>query len=609
MKISRSTLIIPFLLLVVATTYLPVLDCGFVWDDQFTIIDNDKIKDFSRIGQVLLTHDTAPYFMTGYYRPVTALSFMADYMLWGLQPKGFHLTSLVLHLIATGLLYYLALEILKDQWAAAFAAALFALHPTRVEAVVFISTRNVLLCAVFMLGAMLAHLRGWRVTSFVLYALALFSKEFAVLLPVLLFLYAMLVDRKTAKDSALGIWPFATLVVFYLIARRLAIQYGGELLQEGLLTWLLLLPKVLTTYLRISLAPYPLGWIYRFEAAVDMWFIACIIFLALVAALAYALRRHKLFLWCVAWFFLSLIPVSGLFAIGSSHASERHLYIPAIGFSLAASKYLSTFRYRNHLAFVLLATLAIMTTLRVPIAKDNESLFSYMIKTTPQANTGYINLGAVRLQQGKLDEAETLYAMALERKPLARASVIATTTLLMGRGEFAAAAQVAKRGADALYSDQRIQVIQLLAYRAAALNSNDNSYDKQAREIDAMLRTKLLQPNLKRVKSFALTECIRILENAPERAAALLYAAGSDADFADGLLDGGVLWTQHNRYDLASLWFQRVVELAPKRLDARYNLALSYHLSGDADATKREIQKYLSMGGMPNEATKEMLEQ
>lgn len=138
--------------------YLNALRGGFVWDDMVLIVDNEGIRkwgcfweDFTR--DFFDTTDDIIDFKYGYYRPIISLSYMADYVLWGLNPWGFHLSNIIFHTIC-GILVYLIFNLLFDNRYTSLAASLlFVCHPIHTESVTWISGRTDVVAAIFFLSA------------------------------------------------------------------------------------------------------------------------------------------------------------------------------------------------------------------------------------------------------------------------------------------------------------------------------------------------------------------------------------------------------------------------------------------------------------------------
>src|SRR5439155_16359800 len=201
---SASWLVPVLIALVTVTAFLPTLHNQFVsWDDDKNFLENPDYRGlaWTNLRWMWTTH-------LGHYIPLTWMTFGLDYLLWGMKPLGYHLTSLLLHATNAVTFYFVALRILRlarpgllergqasVALAAGFAALLFALHPLRVESVAWATERRDVLSGLFYLAALLAYLhacerrergRPWYWASVGLFACALLSKSIAVSLPVVL---------------------------------------------------------------------------------------------------------------------------------------------------------------------------------------------------------------------------------------------------------------------------------------------------------------------------------------------------------------------------------------------------------------------------------------
>jgi hypothetical protein len=265
---SHKPLLVLLLAALAALPFLSTLNHGFVWDDH-DLIERGRSR-LENPGETL----TRPFALGGketiYYRPVVAYSFALDHAVWGLNPRGFHLTNLIVYVSSTILLFLLIAEYLPLS-AACVAAASFALHPVHVESVAFISGRRDLLSGFFLLGSIWLLKTGSdqpvarRYTHFaaaaLLYLLALLSKESAAFLP-LLALFVLWLKRadRGARLIAFraGVPVFAALAI-YLPARIHAFR-GVEISSVShfpfdLYPWFLLQAARLL-FLPIGILPY-----------------------------------------------------------------------------------------------------------------------------------------------------------------------------------------------------------------------------------------------------------------------------------------------------------------------------------------------------------------
>jgi len=141
------------IVLLTMTAYLPALRCGFVWDDDAYVTENQALRSMSGLGRIFFEPKATPQ-----YYPLTFTSFWAEYHVWRLRPFGYHLVNVLLHALNAVLLWWVlrALKVPGSWWA----AAIFALHPVAVESTAWIAERkNVLSCLFF-------YSPYWRISSF-----------------------------------------------------------------------------------------------------------------------------------------------------------------------------------------------------------------------------------------------------------------------------------------------------------------------------------------------------------------------------------------------------------------------------------------------------------
>jgi len=200
--------IVPLLIaLLTLTAFIPSLENDFVgWDDQETLLENHEYRGlgWSQLRWMFTT------FHMGHYQPLSWVTFAIDYLLWGMDPLGYHLTSLLFHTANAVLFYHLCVRLLSLalsgttvqegyslRLSAAFAALFFAIHPLRVESVAWATERRDVLSAFFLLLTLLWYLRAnmaqssrsrlkWLSGALVVFGLSLLSKAVGMTLPVIL---------------------------------------------------------------------------------------------------------------------------------------------------------------------------------------------------------------------------------------------------------------------------------------------------------------------------------------------------------------------------------------------------------------------------------------
>jgi len=364
--------------LLVAALYLPSLFNGFVWDDYFVVVTNDFVHSWANIP-LLFTRQylTQPGDMSlaGMkligsgelsYRPVVTLSYFLDWAIWKENPFGYHLHNFLLHLFNTLLVYILLSILTRCRWGAFGGALLFAWHPVHTETVCAIGNREDVQFFFFTMAALLCYIaEGYvsgqkkpilRICSLGCFFLALFAKEMALTLPVILWVYDSFYrwDQRWPGYRAIfngryaGYW---LIVVFYIFIRFFVITQSlgprDLWLGNNIYTHALILIKIIGHYLFWLILPF--GWHHIipednsfaaysfFEGPVLVSFIAII---GLVIVALFSRRRNPGLSFSIAWFFITLAPVMNFFPL-RTFAALRYLYLPSVALSLAVGLALS----------------------------------------------------------------------------------------------------------------------------------------------------------------------------------------------------------------------------------------------------------------------------
>jgi protein O-mannosyl-transferase len=372
------------------------------------------------------------------WHPLTTLSHMLDCQLWGVRAGGHHFTNVVLHTIAVVLLFLVLKQMTSAIWQSAFVAALFAIHPLRVESVAWISERKDVLSAVFFmltLGAYARYARspslGRYLTMSILFALGLLSKSMLVTIPfVLLLLDYWPLERFAGRSSTkrlilekiplLALSAAAGFVTLWM--QQSSVARSEELpliwrVANGLVTY--------GTYLRQMIWPVGLAVFYPHPGdQLPVWEIglATVLF-GIVSAGAVALRQRWPYLvtgWF--WYVLMLLPVIGLVQVGSQAHADRYTNLPQIGLYLllawaitdALDSWLATGRIRRGglqsrilavAASVAIIALAWRAHIQVSYWRNGESLWGHALAVTSGNFMAHDGLGQQLANRGRLDEA------------------------------------------------------------------------------------------------------------------------------------------------------------------------------------------------------------
>lgn len=414
-----SYLPLAVVLLLAALLWAPSLLGDFVYDDHYLIVDNPVVRSSDQVVAAF-TRDyygqRDPQRGLGYYRPITLLSHWLDWSIWKAAPFGHHLSSLLLHLLATALLYFFVAETFGRPTLALLTTTIFALHPTKAASVAFVSARVDVLAGVFVLSALLCCTRNrWGAPAF--YALGLLSKEMAVTLPALLFW--RLHDRGRRRWLATLVSTGAVLIVIALL--RWAVL--GHLSRPGA-PLLEISPHVpfllLGDHLRNFMLP-PLGILLEPPLSRLPWLVDFACLALYVLALA-RLPDRKVAGWGAVWL-VTHLPILGLVGL-ETVVDDRFLYLPSIGFSLVAAAWIETYLERRHASGrnrAVLVAVVLLTLILAPMGltreiywHDDLTLFSAALETQPDSTDFHLKRGLALVERGRLDEAEGDFRTGLQ---------------------------------------------------------------------------------------------------------------------------------------------------------------------------------------------------
>lgn len=348
--------------LLALVTYLPSLGNGFTLDDADVVRDDERIRDLRAVPELLtqpyLTHVPAA---RSPYRPLTSVSYALSWSLGNGQPFGFHLTNVVLHVLACVLLLGVLTALGAPNQGATLGAAVFAVHPVHVEAVAGVVGRADVLVATWVLAALLLWLsegvsKAGRVAGVALiYLLALASKESAVVLPALLVLSVVLKGGETAvRKAVVGTLPalaaMALSLVAFLGARRAVL---GGVVQLDVASYIAMLSPTerattavanLGELLRLLVFPADLAPDYGPEVIlpagagdVRFWGGVAILLGGLGLVVSGVRRPEGGRLWiagCVAWIAIAYALLSNLLLPLPMWMAERTLYLASVGVAL-----------------------------------------------------------------------------------------------------------------------------------------------------------------------------------------------------------------------------------------------------------------------------------
>lgn len=329
--------------------YVPVLSYPFVHDEVVFIQQNPHQAALTDWRQMLHWERPAYAVTNAYWRPALEFLYHIQYRLFGLNPSGYHLTNILLHIINSSLIFYCLNMIFRRPGMALAVAMIFLLHPVQSEAVACISGISNLLFVLFGLLSFLFYRRSLGL-SLGFYALALMSKEQAVVFPLLILLYELCMKddrREPGKGKCFllsGLAGFIGISGLYLLLRKIFL--GSALVSlwsypQELVLRLLAIPRALLMYAQILLWPEGLHY-YRSLDILAPWQAAAAVLVLVILGIVLWLRcfpsLRRPFLFGLGWFTVALLPTLNILPLIHEYsfiaAFEHFLYLPLAGFFL-----------------------------------------------------------------------------------------------------------------------------------------------------------------------------------------------------------------------------------------------------------------------------------
>ncbi len=410
------------LFLVTAAVYSPVRHFGFVnFDDPDYVSANPHV----RRG---LTADTAAWAWqsteAANWFPLTRLSHLLDYQLFGLDAGPQHVVSVVLHALAAVFLFLFLHRATGSLWPGTLVAFLFALHPLHVESVAWISERKDVLCALFWFLGLWAYVWYAERPTPVRYGLVLapfilglLSKPMIVTFPLLL----LLLDWWPLKRRALlEKVPFFALSAASAVV-TFAVQRGAgatEALQVPLASRAGNALLSYAGYIVTMFWPARLAVFYPYPKEIPVWEVmaAAAVLCGITGLLVWAGVKQLLVGW--AWYLVTLLPVIGLVQVGAQSHADRYTYVPMVGIWIMLAWAVQKWRAVAIVTAAACIAFVPVTWAQIGYWYDSETLFRHALAVTDDNDVAHHNLGVALAEvPGKLPEAIQHYRAAIAIRP------------------------------------------------------------------------------------------------------------------------------------------------------------------------------------------------
>jgi protein O-mannosyl-transferase len=508
------------------------------------------------------------------WHPLTWLSHMLDCQLYGLHPAGHHLTNVILHAATVIALFLVLRQMTGALWRSAFVAAVFAIHPLRVESVAWVAERKDVLSGLFFMLTIGAYVRyarhPWSPLRYglvvLLFAMGLMCKPMLVTLPLVLLLLDYWPLRRTESTGKLVLEKLPLLALsaasclLTLLVQKEAMSTTASIsvplrFANALTTCMVYLGQMVWPAGLAVFYPFPHNGLPPLELALAG------VLLAGFSVTAWAARRKQPWLligW--VWYLVMLLPVVGIIQVGRQAHADRYTYLPQIGIYLAVTWLVAEWRVNRAVMGSLMA--GVVTVLmfcawkQTGYWKDRETLWTRTLTCTTGNDTAHNNLGYVLFQKGRVDEAIDHFRRTLQIDPNYKDTHYNLANALLQKGNL----------------DEAI-----VQYREALQLKPDH--------VEALVN---------------LGNALRQTGKADEAIIQYQKALQTDPDNADARNNLGIVLFQKGRTDEALTQFQKVLQINPDNADAHDNLGSALLQTGKADEAIGQFQ--MALHSKPDDA-------
>ncbi|MCK5174840.1 MAG: tetratricopeptide repeat protein [Planctomycetes bacterium] len=573
---------------------------GFVnYDDTVYVTQNEHVRAGITRESVYWAF-TSRHEGTGNWHPVTWLSHMLDCQLFDLESYWHHLTNLLFHIANAMLLFWIMRRMTGALWPSVFVAAVFALHPQRVESVAWLAERKDVLSGFFWLLTIAAYTRYtaggglWRYMAVVVsFALGLMAKPMLVTLPFVLLildywpLYRLRPDRKvlqkgprsgeslqpggqtpTLRFLLIEKIPLFILTAVSCVATFIIQRSHGAMVEGFHLPLNIRLINASVSYVQYIVKmfwPTGLAVLYPYNPGmIPAWQVAgaFLLLLFVTAGAIYASIRlkHRWFLAGWLWYIGTMVPVIGLVQVGSQSMADRYTYIPMVGVSIiiawGAAQLSRKWPYYDIrlgiVGSILLLVLAVCTRFQVLHWRNDLALFGRAVAVTKNNCTMHKCYGVALLEAGRFDEAEVNLTESLRIKP-DYADGHESLGLLYHKQERFDEAIASYQ--EALRLGKRVKAI---TFRLAEVYADDDRFE------------------------LAIDNYLKVLELQP--------------DSVDTRFKIGVLLFKQGKYDQAMDYFQYIVSERPGSGQTLYYIGQIRAWKGEFDRAIEDFDKAIDAG-------------
>ncbi|MEN6422443.1 MAG: tetratricopeptide repeat protein, partial [Smithella sp.] len=571
---SKKPIIYIALVLAIFFIYWQVHQFDFVnIDDPVYVAENGHIQSGVTLNGLRWAFTTT---YAEFWHPLTWLSLMLDYQLFGLNAGGYHVTNLILHILSALLLFWLFHRMTGAIWPSAFVAAFFALHPLHVESVAWIAERKDVLSAFFWMLTLCLYVHYVEKPAIKRYLLVLFSficglmsKPMLVTLPVIMILLDYWpLKRFDSRRGNLILWQLKEKLPLFILSAIFSIvtiyAQPGPLVKGVPFS---LESRVINAFVSFVIYPGKIFWPYNlsvgypFYGQVPAWqFLSAFLLIIVVSMAVIAMVKRLPYLF-VGWFWyvITILPVIGIIPSGNNAMADRYAYLPSIGISIMLVWGVPILFKSGNISkkilfpatLIFLLTMSAFTWKQCGYWSNSVTLFSRALQVTQNNFVAHNGLGIALFDSKKTKEAIDHYNKAIQIAPPYAFAYINRAVAYVSLGKYQPAL------------DDYSQAIRLQPHYALAYNNRGIVYSKLGRYQQAFEdfdKSISLQP-----------------------------------DYADAYYNRGNLYIKGSRHQRAIEDFSEAIRLQPNKIQSYNNRGNAYAELGQYQRAFEDFNKAISL--------------
>lgn len=444
-----SCIIVMFLIVASCVAFGRIAGNDFInYDDKGYITENNHIKSAINAESIKWAFTAE---VEANWHPLTMLSHMLDWNMFGENASGHHLVSLLIHIGAVIFLFLFLNKTTNNIWPSAFAVAFFAFHPLRVESVGWAAERKDVLSIFFGMASIYTYAfyaQNSKISRYllclILFSMSLMCKPMLVTLPFVLLLLdywplgrwqKVLSSPAENRQYSAGRLIYEKAPLFFLTIASSIITlwaqnkgeatFFGENLSFVTRTANAIISYV--AYLKQIFWPQNLAVFYPYEVIIPLWkvIISIIILILITVVVLYYIKRLPFLFVGWFWYLGTLIPVIGLIQVGRQGMADRYTYLPSIGIAVGMAwliQYLiKNEKIRKRILFpaglAVLLLLVVLTWKQCGYWKNSFTLFNHTIRITKDNYQAYDLLASALFDKGRIEESIVHYNEAIRLKP------------------------------------------------------------------------------------------------------------------------------------------------------------------------------------------------